>query len=152
MSDNLSPMIRSPETESEFFNVLEAMIRMCYHEPNFNVDELARMARLSLSNLRERIRLHYGFPPHYLIENIRLENSFYLLLLDMEICDICLDVGFANSQSFRRCFKRRLHISPSEFKLVLSSDDENKQMKLKFFKDYLWNDKKSSLMSGEIAS
>jgi len=139
------------ESVEEFFKILEGEIRLNYRDPNFNVDELSRISRISLSHLREQIRLHYGFPTHFLIENIRLENSFYLLMLDFDICDISVDVGFANSQSFRRTFKRRLNLSPTEFKRVLSMNEENKLIKLIFFKNYLWNDKKSTFMSGEIA-
>ena len=134
--------------DAEFFNILEAVIRMHYQDQNFNVDELARISRISLSHLRERVRLYYGFPPHFLIENIRLENSFYLLMLEFEIYDISLEVGFANPQSYRRTFKRRLHICPSEFKKVIIGDEESKINKLNFFKDYLWNDKKSTFLSG----
>jgi methylphosphotriester-DNA--protein-cysteine methyltransferase len=141
----------SLESDIEFFNFLESVIRMNYREKNFNVDELARISRISLSHLREQVRLHYGFPPHFLIENIRLENSFYLLMLDFDICDISIDVGFTNSQSYRRTFKRRLNISPTEFKELLNKDEENKLNKLKFFKNYLWNNKKSTYLTGEIA-
>ena len=140
-----------PASDQEFFKICESVIRMNYQNSNFNVDELARVSRISLSHLRECIRLHYGFPPHYLIENIRLENSFYLLILDFEICDVALEVGFTNSQSYRRTFKRRLHICPTEFKKLLAGDEENNLIKLNFFKDYLWNDKKSTFLSGDIA-
>ena len=138
-------------SDKEFFKILEAVIRMNYRDTNLNVDELSRISRVSLSFLRERVRLHYGFPPHFLIENIRLENSFYLLVQDFDICDISIDVGFTNSQSYRRTFKRRLNVSPTEFKKLLDKDEENKLIKLNFFKNYLWNDKKSSFLSGEIA-
>lgn len=134
----------------EFFKILEGIIRMNYRDQNFNVDELSRISRISRSHLREQVRLHYGFPPHFLIENIRLENSFYLLMLNFDICDICKEVGFSNSQSYRRTFKRRLNLCPTEFKELLKKDERNKLTKLSFFKNHLWNDKKSSFMSGEI--
>ncbi len=140
------------ESGMDFFKILEAVIRMNYRDINFNVDELSRISRISLSHLREQVRLHYGFPPHFLIENIRLENSFYLLMLDFDICDISIDVGFANCKSYRRTFKRRLNVSPTEFKKLLNTNEENKLIKLNFFKNYLWNDKISSFLSGEIAS
>ncbi len=139
------------ESGMDFFKILESVIRMNYRDENFNVDELSRISRVSRSHLREQVRLHYGFPPHFLIENIRLENSFYLLVQDFDICDISIDVGFANSQSYRRTFKRRLNVSPTEFKELLNKNEENKLIKLNFFKNYLWNDKKSSFLPGEIA-
>jgi len=142
---------RPLESDMEFFKILEAVIRMNYRDTNLNVDQLSRISRVSLSHLREQVRLHYGFPPHFLIENIRLENSFYLLMLDFDICDISIDVGFANCQSYRRTFKRRLNLSPTEFKKLLNTAEENKLIKLNFFKNYLWNDKISSFLPGEIA-
>ncbi len=140
------------ESDIEFFRILDAVIRMNYRDQNFNVDELSRISRISLSHLRELVRLHYGFSPHFLIENIRLENSFYLLTLDFDISDISIEVGYANSQSYRRTFKRRLNLSPTEFKKLLNTDEQNKLIKLNIFKNYLWNDKKSSFLPGEIAS
>jgi hypothetical protein len=71
-------------------------------------------------------------------------------MLDFDICDISIDVGFANCKSYRRTFKRRLNLSPTEFKKLLNTDEENKLIKLNFFKNYLWNDKISSFLSGEI--
>jgi len=139
------------QSNIEFFKMLEGVIRMNYRDQNFNVDELSRTFRISLSHLRERVRMHYGFPPHFLIENIRLENSFYLLILDIDICDICIDVGFANSQSYRRTFKRRLNLSPTEFRQLMNKDERNKLGKLNFFKHHLWSDKKSSFLSGDFA-
>ena len=139
------------KSDMEFFKILESVIRMNYRDRNLNVDQLSRISRISRSHLRERVRLHYGFPPHFLIENIRLENSFYLLMLDFDICDISIDVGFANCQSYRRTFKRRLNVCPTEFKKLLNTDEETKLIKLNFFKDYLWNDKKSTFLSGDTA-
>ena len=138
------------KSEIDFFMILESVIRMNYWDESFNVDQLSRISRISLSHLREQVRLHYGFSPHFLIENIRLEKSFYLLVQDFDICDISIDVGFVNSQSYRRTFKRRLNISPTEFKELLNTDEENKLFKFNFFKNYLWSDKKSSFLSGEF--
>ena len=86
-----------------------------------------------------------------MIENVRLENSFELLMGDDEIADIALDIGFANGQSFRRAFKRRLNILPSAFRQLFKKSEENKEEKLKNFEKYLWNDKKNRFLSGEIA-
>jgi AraC-like DNA-binding protein len=138
-------------SEQEFFKILEGVIRLNYRDPNFNVDELSRISRISLSHLREQVRLFYGFPPHFLIENVRLENSFYLLMLDFDICDVSVDVGFANSQSYRRTFKRRLNVSPTEFKRLVNTGEANKLLNLNFFKNHLWNDKRSAFISGEIS-
>ena len=130
---------------------MESVIRQNYRDKYFNVKKLSGITKVSPSHLREQVRLHYGFPPHVLIENVRLENSFHLLVRDNEIRDVAGDVGFSTAQSFRRTFKRRLNISPREFRVLLRKNDEKKEEKLKFYKNYLWNDKTGSLLPGETA-
>ncbi len=80
-----------------------------------------------------------------------IERAIYLCSKNFDICDICIDVGFANSQSYRRTFKRRLNISPTEFKRLLITGEENKLHHLNLFKNHLWNDKRSAFMTGEIS-
>jgi len=135
------------ESVRDFKNKLESVIRLNYRDKHFNVKALSKIAEVSPSHLREQVRLHYGFPPHILIENVRLEKSFQPLMLNFDISDIALDIGFANAQSYRRTFKRRLNMSPSEFKKILNEGEKNKEKKLNFYRNILWNDKKSSLLS-----
>ena len=138
--------------DREFFNILESIIRLNYRDENFNVDELSHLCRICKSHLREQIRHHYGFPPHFLIENIRLECALYLLVLEIRIEDLALAVGFGTAQTFRRAFKRRLHLSPTEFKKLVGKDDENCLTMIEFCKDILWNGKNKLFFNGDIAS
>ena len=131
---------------------LESIIQFNFRDKHFNVKKLSRIYRASPSHLRELVKKHYGFSPHKLIENVRLENSFEPLMGDDEIADIALDTGFANAQSYRRTFKRRLNILPSEFRKLFNKSEENKEEKLKIFRKYLWINKKSSFLPGDFAS
>ena len=115
------------ESVREFKNRLKSIIRLNFRDKHFNVKALSKISQMSPSHLREQVRLHYGFPPHVLIENVRIENSFPYLMRDMEISDVAVNVGFANAQSFRRTFKRRLNILPREFRQILDKAEEDKE-------------------------
>jgi AraC-like DNA-binding protein len=150
--DFADTLAKKTYNDVEFFNVLESMIRLHYRDENFNVDELSRMCRICKSHLREQIRHHYGFPPHFLIENIRLECALYLLSLDIKIEDLAGAVGFSTVQTFRRAFKRRLNISPSEFKKLAGENRENCLKTIELCKNMLWKYNNSSFLPGDFAS
>lgn len=81
------------------------------------VAELAEKVGLSESGFRERFKAEMGSPPHEYILNQRIAVARHRLTeTDLDITRIALDVGFASSQYFATVFRRRVGMSPGDYR------------------------------------
>ena len=108
--------------------LIDTAIRENYEDVNFNVSQLCHYLHTNPTSLREIIIRNYGILPKNLIENMRLEYSLHLLLLDLKIIEISEQTGYANSRSFRAAFKKRFHVTPIEFRKMLSKFTEDRRI------------------------
>lgn len=81
------------------------------------VAELAEKVGLSESGFRERFKAEIGFSPHEYILNQRIaEARRKLEETDQDITRIAFDLGFASSQYFATAFRRRVGMSPGDYR------------------------------------
>ena len=81
------------------------------------VAELAGKVGLSESGFRERFKMETGFSPHEYILNQRItEARRRLTETGDDITHIALDLGFASSQYFATVFRRRVGMSPGDYR------------------------------------
>jgi len=98
--------------------VLEAQIHM---EKKFtetiSVEELASNFGFSPRNFKRRFKNATGYSPLTYLQKIRIESAKHKLESTMESVDeITYQVGYENSNSFRRLFKKVTGISPREYR------------------------------------
>jgi AraC-like DNA-binding protein len=122
-------MKNNPYSGSER-QLIDTTIRNHYENVDFNVSRMCHYLRTNPSSLREITIRNYGLLPKNLIENIRLEYSLHLLLLDLKIIEISEQAGYANSRSFRAAFKKRFHVTPSEFRKMINRFTEDRRVNL----------------------
>jgi AraC family transcriptional regulator len=80
--------------------------------------ELSRVACLSPNHLLRSFRKVFRQTPHQFLTERRLSEAKHLLTRsDLPVTEVCLTVGFESLGSFSTLFRRRFHISPSEFRL-----------------------------------
>ena len=103
--------------------------------------------------------------------NLFITSDFYLMLCQFsanlwkEICcngfmykktlggiTYAGSVGFGTVQSFRRAFKRRLNIAPTEFKKLAGQEGENCVKMIDFCRNILWKYKNKPFLPGDFAS
>jgi len=113
---------------------LEKVIRENISNQNFGVIEVASYFNVSVSYLYDFIAENYGITLHKLIETFRLEKAIKLISEGVNFKNVCKECGYYRIRTFRGAFKRRLGISPLEFKRKL---DENFGVKEKLVQDYL---------------
>ncbi len=99
--------------------VLEKVINDHYHENDFNVSNLAKSLGVCESYLREYVHSKFLVSPQKLIETKRLIESIRLLKATHSIHDLAAKVGYKNTRSFRRAFKRVYGISHQQYKSKL---------------------------------
>jgi AraC-like DNA-binding protein len=87
-----------------------------YREP-LDVDDLARVARLSRAHFSREFRRAFGEPPHRYLLTRRLERAAALLChTDWSVADVCFSVGLNSVGSFTTSFTRAYGVSPTAYR------------------------------------
>ncbi|KAB2881562.1 AraC family transcriptional regulator [bacterium] len=86
-------------------------------DPRLNVSYLARTLCVSTQHIYQLVYSYYWDNPKKVIESCRLARVLELIGQNSEInlSLVASQSGFVNYNTFLRCFKRRLQISPSKY-------------------------------------
>lgn len=83
------------------------------------VEELARVAGLSVSRFSHAFRAETGLPPREYLERQRIARARQLLeLTDLPVKTVSADVGFASEFYFSLRFKKHVGQSPSDYRKI----------------------------------
>ncbi len=82
-----------------------------------SVGELASQIELSVSHLYKLFKNETGFSPVLFINNLRVEEAQKILLAQdfSVIKQVAMRVGFCNSSTLAKEFKKKYKISPKEY-------------------------------------
>ena len=84
---------------------------------SISVEELARECGLSVYYYIKVFRAYTGQTPYDFLIDIRLQKARNLLTeTDETVEAVALSVGFSESKNFIACFKKRLGITPLQFR------------------------------------
>jgi len=108
-----------PATRAEMYRRLHRardFLQSCYDQP-LTVAGVARVASLSPFHFQRLFREAFGRTPMQYLQARRLAVAQRLLAsTDRPVTDICFDVGFESLGAFSWLFRRRLGLSPKEFR------------------------------------
>ena len=109
---------------------IEAIIKKRFRDYQFSVDELAGQVGISGSRLREIVHAEYGVSPHDLIEVLRLKESIKILASENSptLFEVCKKVGYLNYKTFKKAFKNRVRMCPSECKRLFKESTNRDQL------------------------
>ena len=98
-------------------DIQKVLTRIQEHpEENISVEDMARIAGLSVSRFKVKFREQTGFPPGEHVTRVKVEKAGRMLLRrGATITDVAFDLGFSSSQYFATVFKRITRTRPSEF-------------------------------------
>jgi len=96
--------------------IIDKILEECFSDPNFCVERMSNKLGISVSYLRELIINHFEIRPQKLIENYRLTKSLELLENDLNEYDIIKQIGYSSTRTFRRAFKNRFKLLPTQYK------------------------------------
>jgi AraC-like DNA-binding protein len=92
------------------------LMRDCLAE-ELTLADLSLEADLSAYHFLRAFRDAFGETPHAFLTRVRLERAKELLTVSgRPVTEICFDVGFTSLGSFSTLFRRRVGLSPSEFR------------------------------------
>ncbi|CAN0605842.1 unnamed protein product, partial [Ectocarpus sp. 12 AP-2014] len=84
---------------------------------NLSVNELAKLCNMSLSSFKRAFKTFFNDSPNNYINTKKIEKAKELLQVsELNISDIAYEIGFNDPQYFTRLFKKRIGLSPSEFR------------------------------------
>ena len=112
------PAVR-PATRAELYRRLH--LAKEYADSAFDapltLDDLAGAAGLSPNHLLRTFKQAFGQTPHQYLTERRLERARQLLAeTNQPVTEICLSVGFASLGAFSWLFRRRVGVSPAEYR------------------------------------
>lgn len=103
------------------FRILENEVK----DVQFDAEGLAQKLHMSLSTLRRKLKAVTDDTPAKLIRDMRLKMGAALLIKsDLNVTQIALEVGFAESNHFARLFKAFYNQTPTQYRSQHSSEKE----------------------------
>lgn len=112
---NIKTMAYS-RADEKFLLAVNDHIQANIANPEFNVDQLARMMNMSRPTLYRKIRGLSNLSPNELINITRLKKAAELLSAgDHKIYEVAEAVGYSLAANFSRDFMKQFNISPSEY-------------------------------------
>lgn len=101
---------------AEFVEKLNTLILDNLTNPDFNIDNLARMFYMSRSNFHKRVKGITGKTPNDYIRIVRLIKSAELLATgEYQIVEVCYMVGFNTPSYFSKCFFEHFGQLPKDY-------------------------------------
>lgn len=119
---NTDNMVKAAEqkssTEGVFLKKVNAVIQSHISNPDFKVDTLADAMALSRTQLFRKIKALTQMSPQRYLRFTRLEKAKGLLQAkdkDLNVSEVCYEVGFASKSHFTRSFQKEFGFNPSDF-------------------------------------
>lgn len=98
--------------------IKEVEVKEQYTDPNFKLEDLAKLIGLPKHQVSKIINQEFGVDFNSFINKFRIDKAKELFLSkdDFQISDVMYDVGFNNSTTFNRAFKKYTdNITPTDF-------------------------------------
>ncbi|MEM9337744.1 MAG: ATP-binding protein [Bacteroidota bacterium] len=106
-----------PTHEEKMVRDLEKSVRDHLSDSSFTITSLADRAAMSESSLNRLLKKTTGLTPGQFVRDIRLQQAVYLLECHQykTISEVVYAVGFEDTSSFTRLFKKRFGKSPTAY-------------------------------------
>ncbi len=107
------------EVDREFIKELKQVMEKNISDTDFNVEQLCQKLYMSHATLYRKIHALTGETPTDFIRSYRLKRGAELLKKGMEsVLEVALEVGFSSANYFSKCFKKKFHQLPTDFKEI----------------------------------
>lgn len=104
---------------------IHKVLSKIHQEPAVSVRGLANLVRLSSSRLGHLFKIETGLELRHFLLEARIERAAELLReTDMQIKEISHTVGYHHVPSFDRVFRKRLQVSPADYRRQESRLDD----------------------------
>jgi AraC-like DNA-binding protein len=109
-----------PPGSKDIIRVIE-FFREHYTSNNYSSVEIAKLANLSPYHFIRAFKQHTGKTPYEYLIDIKLEKAKEMLKNKRcSITEVCFSCGFANHSHFSTVFKKRLGVTPTEYRAAIN--------------------------------
>lgn len=113
---HLPVMDSSFGSDQYFLEKVFSIIRECYMDPSFSVDNLSQNMGMSRSSFYNKIKAISGQAPADFIRQYRMERAKELLKSKQySIAEVAFKAGFSDVKYFREVFRKKYNRSPSQY-------------------------------------
>lgn len=122
LTDIMTEFMITPPTNTRIqsaHNIVEQAVSYIneHFAENISIEALAEEMNLSQYYFIRKFKKETGYTPHEYLNNTRIASASYLLKLSsLPIKDICYKAGFASETVFYNAFKRRMGITPMQYR------------------------------------
>ena len=103
--------------DERFCRKLERIVNARMRNPNLNIDVIAAQFGIGRTNFYRKVRELMDISPNDYLRKCRMERAAELLLsTDMNIAEVCTQVGIPDAQYFSRVFKAHFGMPPSAYR------------------------------------
>ncbi len=108
---------KNQNPEDVFLKKVVRIIEARMSDEQFDMPQLCKALNMSRSNLFRKIKALTGKSVTGLIRSLRLEKAMELLkTTDMNVTEVCFEVGFNSPNYFSRVFQEAFGVAPSAFR------------------------------------
>lgn len=102
--------------DEKFIEKVQAVMDQYLTNPDFSAEDFSSKVGMSRMQLHRKLKALIGLSTSELIRNERLKMAALLLQeSDVQVAEICYQVGFNNPSYFAKCFKETYGCLPSEY-------------------------------------
>ena len=111
------PLGRAGSMDNEFLKEALQVVEEHFSDWDFRSEEFAAALGMSLRTLQRKLKTATGLSTGGFIAEFRMKRAVELLALTSHtVTEISFKVGYDESSSFSRVFKKRFEMSPSEYR------------------------------------
>lgn len=104
------------KADEEFIKRLNEIILTNFHNPDFNMENMADALNMSRSNFYRKIKGVLDLTPNDYLRLERLKKAAQLLKEgESRVNEICYTVGFNSPSYFSKCFQKQFGVLPKDF-------------------------------------
>ncbi len=109
--------------EKDLFERVNTLIASSYNKP-LPLSNICDQIGYSKNYFTHLYKEHFGYTPKQYHEQLRIDKAIsYLNMQDINVTEIALTLGFETIHDFSRFFKRKMGVSPSEYRQNLHAKD-----------------------------
>lgn len=117
LGEIVEEIMPSSSPDKEFFKKISDIVESHISEAEFSIDMLCQESGISRSALFSKLKSIAGVTPANYIQSIRLRKAAELLKTSqLQIGEVCWQVGFSSRAHFSRCFQAYYGVPPSEYR------------------------------------
>ena len=116
-AEKVAEPVELSKEDERFRRKLERIVNARMRNPNLNIDVIASQFGMGRTNFYRKVRELMGMSPNDYLRKCRMERASELLqTTELNVGEVCAQIGIPDAQYFSRVFKAYYGVSPSSYR------------------------------------